>query len=71
MDEMRIRSKLMRGLIGKTASKSIRSKTGYDVDIALNEVEATVEDGTVHLHLSVDANLDKGEFDKLIKTIGL
>ncbi len=71
MDEMKISSKFMRNLIAKLVEKTVKKKVGYDVDIQLNELTATVTDGTAHVHLSVDAELNKDELTKILGTIGL
>jgi hypothetical protein len=49
----------------------IRKKFRYDVELKLNEVNATVIDGKTHVHLDVDAELEKDELIKILKNIGL
>ena len=71
MDEMRIVSKFTRGIISKAVKMVVHKKTGYDVDIQLNEVTTTITDGKTHLHLDVDANLEREELIKILKSIGL
>lgn len=71
MDEMKISSKFMRNLIAKLVKKMVKKKVGYEMDIQLNEFTATVTDGTAHVHLSVDAELNKDELTKILGTIGL
>lgn len=71
MDEMKIVSKFTRGMISKLLKMVIHKKSGYNVDIQLNEVIATVTDGKTHLHLDIDADLDKDELMKILKGIGL
>lgn len=71
MDEMRIVSKFTRGIISKLLKMLIRKKCGYNVDIQLNEVTTTIVDGKTHLHLDVDAELDKDELVAILKNIGL
>ena len=70
MDEMRIVSKFTRGIISKAIKMVIRKKTGYNIDIQLNEA-ITISDGKTHLHLDVDAELDKDELMSILKSIGL
>ena len=55
---MRIVSKFTRGIISKAIKMVIRKKTGYNIDIQLNEAITTINDGKTHLHLDVDAELD-------------
>lgn len=71
MDEMKISSKFMRNLIAKLVKKTVKKKVGYEMDIQLNEFTATVTDGTAHVHLSVDAELNKDELTKILGAIGL
>lgn len=71
MDEMKIVSKFTRGIISKILKTVIQKKTGYDMDIQLNEVATTISDGRTHIHLDVDAELSKEELVKILKSIGL
>ena len=71
MYEMRIVSKFTRGIISKALNMVVHKKTGYNVDIQLNEITTTINDGKTHLHLDVDAELEKDELIKIIKSIGL
>lgn len=71
MDEMRIVSKFTSGIISKAIKMIIRKKTGYNIDIQLNEAITTISDGKTHLHLNVDAELNKDELMSILKSIGL
>jgi hypothetical protein len=42
-------------------------KTGYEIDIQLNDVQVTIVEGKTHIHLDMDAEIDKEE---LLKNIG-
>lgn len=68
---MKIGSKFTTGIISKLVSMVIRKKLGYDVQLKLNEVNATVIDGKTHVHLDVDAELSKEELNKILASIGL
>lgn len=71
MDEMKIVSKFTTNVISKLVKMVLRKKFGYDVDIQLNEIKTTITDGKTHVHLDVDAELDKEELLKILKNIGL
>lgn len=71
MDEMRIVSKFTRGIVSKAVKMVVHKKTGYDVDIQLNELTTTITDGKAHLHLDIDADLERDELIKILKSIGL
>ena len=63
--------KFMKTLVAKLVKRTVKKKTGYDVDIQLNEFTAAVTDGTARVHLSVDAELNKDELTKILSAIGL
>lgn len=71
MDEMKIQSKFMTGLVSRIVKKVLRTKLGCEVDIQLNEFRTTVIDDKTHVHLDLDADLTKEELNKLLKTIGI
>lgn len=68
---MKIVSRFTRGMISKLLKMVIHKKSGYNVDIQLNKVIATVTDGKTHLHLDIDVDLDKDELMRILKSIGL
>ena len=71
MDEMKIGSKFITSIISKLASALINKKVGDDIKLKLNEVNATIADGKTHVHLDIDADLEKDELVKILKNIGL
>ena len=71
MDEMKIVSGFTRGIVSKLVRMALRKKIGYDIDIQINDIKATVVDGKTHLHLDVDTELEKEELVKILKHIGL
>lgn len=68
---MNIVSKFTRGVFSKVAKMALKKKTGYEVDIQLNELTVTVIDGKAHVHLNADAELEKDELVKILKMNGL
>lgn len=71
MDEMNIVSKFTKNVISKLVKKVLHKRLGYNVDILLNEMNVTITDGKAHVHLNVDAELEKDELMKILKNIGL
>lgn len=73
MDEMRIKlsTKFMRGIASKLIARTIYKKTGYKVDIQINDLDVWNIDGETSLNLNVEAKLKSEEFNKIIKNIGL
>ena len=73
MDELKLRlsSKFMRSIVTKLISKAIYNKFGYKIDIQLNKIELESVDGKIFLHADVDAEVEKNEFMKIAKDVGL
>lgn len=73
MDEMKLKlsTKFMRNIVAKLISKMIYKKTGYKVDIQLNELDINVIDGETHISTSIEAKVNSNEFVKIMKNIGL
>lgn len=51
MDEMKISSKFTRMLLSKLAKGVLHKKLGYDIDIQLNELNASISDEKAHVHV--------------------
>ena len=71
MDEMKIVSKFTTYMISKLVKMVLRKKLGYNIDIQVNEIKTTITDGKTHVHLDVDAELEKEELMNILKKIGL
>lgn len=71
MDEMKIMSGFTSSIFSKVIHTVIRKKYGYNIDIHLNQITATVTNGKTCLHLDVNAELEKEELLKLLKNIGI
>ena len=73
MDEMKLRltTKFMRNIVSKLLAKLIFKKTGYKIDIQLNDLDLNFVDGETKINANVELHLDSKEFTKIIKTIGL
>jgi hypothetical protein len=73
MDEMKLKlsTRFMRNIVAKLIARMIYKKTGYKVDIYLNELDINVVDGETHISTNVEAKLNSSEFMKIMKNIGL
>ena len=73
MDEMKLKlsTKFMRNLISKLISKAIYNKFGYKIDIQLNDLAVSFIDGETKVSTNVEVKMDKDEFTKIIKKVGL
>ena len=71
MDELKITSKIMTKIISKGIAMVIKKKLGYNFDIQVHEIRATVNDGKAHVYLNAEGDVDIKEFKKFTKSIGL
>lgn len=69
MDELKmsLSTKFMRSIVTKIISKAIFKKTGYNINIQLNEIKLETIDGKVCLHADVDAEINNEDFISIIK----
>lgn len=71
MDELKITSKFMTKIISNGISMAVKKKLGYNIDIQVHEIRATVNDGKAHVYLNAEGDVDINEFKKFTKSIGL
>ena len=73
MDEMKLKltTGFMRNMASKLIARSIYKKTGYKVDIQLNDLDISFVDGETNIKTNVEVKLNSKEFAKIIKSIGL
>lgn len=70
MDIMKISSKFTTSLLSKVIGMALSKKLGYKIDIQINDIEATIDDGKTHVHVNIDAEMNSDELTKVIKTLG-
>ena len=70
-DEMKICTGFMKSMVSKIISGALKRKTGCNVTVQLNDLNAKVKDGKAHVHLDIDAEMNQEELMKLISIIGL
>lgn len=68
---MKIVTKFTRRIISQIVASMLKKKTGYDIDILLNELNVTIKDGKAHVHLSADVELDDATLKKILKSAGI
>ena len=73
MDEMKLKltTGFMRNIVSKLLARYIYKKTGYKVDIKLNDLDIKYVDGETELKTKVEVKLNSKEFTKIIKSIGI
>ncbi|MCM1186545.1 MAG: CTP synthase [Lachnoclostridium sp.] len=68
MDEinMNIESEFATTHMSKIAEWGLKKSLGYDIDILLKQLKVTsTDDGGIHAHLDVDAEISKEELKKI------
>lgn len=68
MDEMHIRSGLLKGFISSVISKLIKKNAGVEPVIKIDQLDITNGD-QMKVHLEIDAMLTKDELNKLLESI--
>ena len=71
MDELKIKTKLMRGILSKIIESSIKKKTGYKIKIRLNDVDVSINDNVAYVHLDANGEISVDEFKKFLRINGL
>ena len=71
MDEMRIRTRLMKGILEKLVKMTIKKKLGYNIDIQLNDLVIVNDGSKARIHLDADAELKRDELSKILDSVGL
>lgn len=69
--KLKLSTKFMRGMVANLIAKALNKKFGYNIDILLNEIEVKNENGKILIHVDADAEVDNGEFVKILKSIGM
>lgn len=71
MDELKLQTKFMRGIVAKLISKAISKKFGCDISIQINELELENKDGKVHIHANLSGEAKTDDIATIVKSIGL
>jgi pantothenate kinase-related protein Tda10 len=69
MDEMRITTGFMKGIIAKAIKKIIKKKFGVDVTVSLNDFYISNDDKVAKIHLNVNAEMDSKSLAAITSTI--
>ena len=71
MDEMKIQTPFLRGIVSKLFGRLFKKKWGVTADIKLNDLKCSVMDDKALVHLDIYAEMPKAEFEKLMGKLGL
>ena len=73
MDAIKVKlsTGFMKNIVAKLVARSIYKKTGYKINIQLNDLDISFTDGDTNIKANIEVKLDSKEFGKLIKKAGL
>lgn len=68
MDEMKIKTLWLRGLIKRIVNKTLKKKYGIDLKLDIHELEviSNLQDQTVTLSTSIDISIPTADINKII-----
>ena len=69
MDEVKISTGFMKGLIAKAIAKVLREKLGVVVDITLNDIYISHDDKGAHIRLNVKADMEQNDLAKITSSL--
>ena len=69
MDEMKIESKFLKGIISRWLAKQIKKKFGCEAWVALGDFKVEMDESTAKVHITIDAGCSKDEVKKLLDQV--
>lgn len=63
-DVMIIKSSFLKGIISKILTREIRKK-GYELELSIDDLEASFDGDKVRLQLRTDVSMNKDDFKRL------
>lgn len=71
MDELKLKlsTKFMKGIVAKLLARFIKQKTGYKVNIQLDDLDILVLDGDVAVKVNAEVRMKSEEFKKIMTGI--
>ena len=71
MDEMKVQSKLLRGIISKIISKNVKKKIGSDCDISINELSFVNDGNKTMVKLNIEAGIETSRIPEILNKLGV
>lgn len=71
MDELRIRTHYLKGLIGSIVTKIVRKKTKSEISINVHEMEIESIGDDYYVKLGISGTIPKDDIPKLISKLNL
>lgn len=72
MDELKIRTPLVKALISRILKKAIKKSLGCDIrSIILHDLSVTVKDGVADVRVDAQGEIEVSELSRILKKAGL
>ena len=71
MDEMKVQSKLLRGIISKIISKNVKKKIESDCDISINELSFVNDGNKTMVKLNIEAGIETSRIPEILNKLGV
>lgn len=69
MDELKIRTPLVKALIGRILKSVLKKNLGCDIDVTLNDLSVTVRDGKAHFCVNAEGNINVSDISRILTKI--
>lgn len=69
MDEIKIKTPLMRKLVSSIIKRTIKKRFGILAAVDLKDLTAITDETNATVHIELNAQMTKEEFNKLVKLI--
>lgn len=70
MDELKIRTPLMKALIGKMIRSALKRSLGCGIDIMLHDLTITVKDGKAHICVNAEGDIGLNDISRILTKAG-
>lgn len=67
MDELKIRTPLVKALISRILKKTLKKSLGCDIDILLNNLSISIKDGKAHICISAEGDVSVNDISCILK----
>lgn len=71
MDELKLKTGFMRGIISRLVTKYLSEKIGLNLDVLVTDLEARTDDKQAVVRISGDLRMPTADLNKLVTSLGL
>ena len=71
MDELKIRTPLVKALISRILKSVLKKNLGCDIDVMLNDLSVTIRDGKAHFCVNAEGSIGVSDISRILKKSGL